>query len=160
MSSLFFIGCVLFVATVLVHFAFTHIRSSHYVRNGYLVAIVVGAASLPVLASLRPWALGFVYLQFIILWNLYLIFFINLMNSVSLRMMGEILASPTRSLSLDQLSQVYSDDEALESRLHALARNGFILDRSEQGFTLTPRGALLARVLAASRWCFGIERFG
>lgn len=161
MGRLFIIGVALFTAAVLGHLLLTQVvHSRHYVRNGYLVAVVACVASLPLLAPLGALARVFVYLQFAILWNLYLVFFINLMNSVSLRMMIEIRQSSSGSMSLTQLQGVYSDGDALEARLHALMQNGFIREPGPQGFTLTPRGLILARVLAVSRWCFGIDRFG
>jgi hypothetical protein len=94
-----------------------------------------------------------------VLWNLYLVFFINLMNSVSLRMMIEIDRAPAQSLSADQLLAAYSDDEALESRLQALVAARFIA-RDGAALSLQPKGRMLAFVVNSLRRLFGIQFYG
>jgi len=86
-------------------------------------------------------------------------FFINLMNSVSLRMMVEINNSVTRSLSNEELIGQYSDEVALENRLQEMTDGGLLRVTGNQ-LALTGKGHLLAMGLILIRRTFGIEFFG
>lgn len=160
MSALFGSAFVFFAGGVLVHWLFTRwITNTNFVRNGYGFLLAVAGAASPITLPMPLLSMAFFYLQLIILWNLYTIFFINLMNSVSLRMMIEIANSPTTALTTNELVSLYADEEALESRLRGLVATG-LLRRENQYLTLTSRGQMLGALLAIIRKTFGIEFFG
>ena len=151
----------IFAIAVAAHFALTHvIHSQRYVRNAFLVFAAVCVAALPVAVHFGAIGALILYASLVILWNSYLVFFINLMNSVSLRMINEIDRSPMGSLSMAAVNALYSDEEALEARVAALVRNGFLIDRLGDGLQLTNKGAIFARFLEGARNLFGIDSFG
>jgi len=161
MVELLVLSVACFAGGVVLHLGVTHIlHSSCYVRNAYVLFAIVCVALLPVTSRLGLPGAVFVYSALVMLWNSYLIFFVNLMNSVSLRLMGELRQAPGGKLSLQQLQGVYSDEAALDSRLGSLVHNGLLVDQGAGGLALTGKGRALARVLAASRALFGIDEFG
>jgi hypothetical protein len=160
MITLFCLSVVCFASLVLVHLLFVRVVSrAAFVRNGYLFVSIVGAGLLPLALRLGMLGAAFFYLNLAILWNLYTIFLINLMNSVSLRMMVEIDNSPAQALSAEEIQALYSDKEALQSRLRGLVSTGFLKEEGRD-LVLTRQGQTLARILAAIRRLFGIEFFG
>ncbi len=161
MLEAFAIAAAIFVVGVTVHFVVTHVAHSHaYVRNAYLTYILTAACALPI--TLRLGFVGFVlvYLCSTILWNSYLIFFINLQNSVSLRMIAEVDRSPLKSLTFDELLAVYPDETQLTTRLEALRLNGMLIIHDNHELELTAKGAFLAKTLARLRALIGLETFG
>ena len=160
MTQVFSLSVLGFSGAVLAHWLLLRlVGQAAFVRNGYAVAMAVSAALLPCL-----WRCGIVgaalfYLSFVILWNLYTMFLINLMNSVSLRMIIEIAGSPAEALSEAELLALYSDEEAMQSRFRDLVKGGF-LTRHELELTLTFKGRALARLLGTIRRIFGIELYG
>ena len=161
MIRLFIASCLVFCGGVVLHAVLTHlIHSRNYVRNGYLLFVGMCLAAIPLALRLGLVGALVLYVALTILWNSYLLFFINLMNSVSLRMMGEIDRSTTGNLSLAEIESSWSDTDALESRLQALAHNGFIVDDGAHGLRVTPRGRSFAWVLEVIRRTIGIESFG
>lgn len=161
MIALIGVTAGVFTAAVLAHLALTHVtHNARYVRNAFLVFGVFCLVALPLAAELGLLGALVLYGALVILWNSYLVFFINLINSVSLRMVSEIERSPTGSLSIAEVTDLYSDEEALETRLRALVANGFLIDRGDAGLELTARGAWFARFLELVRKVFGIESFG
>ena len=154
LAVLFFCGCVL------LHLLLTRLtRGAAFVRNGYLFIVAMGALAAVVIVP-RGWQFAATfYLVAVILWNLYMTFFINLMNSVSLRMMVEIDHAPAQSLSNEELLGRYSDEAALESRLQEMVAGGLLQVEADQ-LVLTGKGRRLATVLILIRRAFGIEFFG
>ena len=160
MTAVFCLSALCFASAVLVHLLFVRlVCGTAFVRNGYIFVSIVGVGLLPVALRLGLLGVAFFYLNLVILWNLYTIFFINLMNSVSLRMMVEIENSPTRALSAEELQALYSDEEALQSRLRGLVSNGFLKEEGPE-LALTRKGKAFAAILAAVRKLLGIEFFG
>lgn len=160
MTSLFLLTAACFTGCVCLHWLLVRlIARTNFVRNGFIFICFAGIALLPV--ALRQGVIGFVffYLNLAILWNLYTIFFINLMNSVSLRMLTEIARSHGGSLSSEEIAGVYSDEEAFESRVRGLVAAGFLESRGPD-LILTRKGACLARLLVAIRAVFGIRSYG
>ncbi len=160
MSRLFVLTALWFGGSVILHLLFVRVVCRRaFVRNGYLFALVMGIIPLPVVARLGLLPLAFAGLTFIVLWNLYTIFFINLMNSVSLRMMLEIERAPAQSLAREELLAVYSDEDAFASRVRGLAATGLLSLHGEE-LILTGRGRRFAGLLRAIRRLFGIEIYG
>ncbi len=151
----------IFTVAVVAHWGLTHLSHNRlYVRNAFLLFGAVCLAALPIAVRFGPIGFLIVYSALVILWNSYLVFFINLINSVSLRIIDEIDRSPNQSLSLSEVENAYSDKEALELRLKALAMNGLFIDEGAKGLTLTPKGTMFARGLELARKVFGIDSFG
>ena len=160
MTQLFVPILAVFAAGVTAHLLFTRlISNANFVRNGYVFLLLGGIFLAPFIWPSGAMPVLFGYLQLVILWNLYTIFFINLMNSVSLRIMREIDDTPSRFLTTDQLAAMYSDEEALESRLRGLTAHGFLRQDGEE-LVLTAKGTVFATLLNLIRKLFGIEFYG
>jgi len=160
MSSIFALTVLCFAGCVCAHWLVVRLCvRTGFVRNGFIFICIAGLALLPVALRQGPVGFVFFYINLAILWNLYMIFLINLMNSVSLRMMTEIARSPARALSSEEIAAVYSDEEAFESRVQGLVNARFLQSTGKQ-LVLTPRGKALARLLTVIRGVFGIRSYG
>jgi hypothetical protein len=160
MTHIFGFALIFFTVCILLHWLLTRLTSGKaFVRNGYLFFLTMCLLSAIAVVP-NGWRLaGPFYLFAVILWNSYSTFFVNLMNSVSLRIMVEIDQSEGQSLSGVEILNLYSDETALESRLREMATSG-LLRFAEDQLVLTRKGRLLARVLVLIRRIFGIEFFG
>jgi len=161
MTRIFGLVLIFFVGCVLLHVLLTQLtRGKAFVRNGYVFIVTMSALPAAGIIHYGWWLFATVFYLFtIILWNLYMTFFVNLMNSVSLRMMVEIDQAAGQSLSSKELLNLYSDEAALESRLQEMTAGG-LLRIVEDQLVLTNKGQLLAFVLLVIRRVFGIEFFG
>ena len=161
MTHVFGWALVFFTGCVLLHWLLIRLtRGQAFVRNGYLfIAVASALAGIEIIPRGGLVAAAF-YLFAIILWNLYVTFFVNLMNSVSLRMMVEIDRAPGQALSSADILNLYSDESALESRVQEMTAGGLLRVAADQQLVLTRKGQLLARGLSLIRRIFGIEFFG
>ena len=161
MTHVFGCALVFFTGCVLLHWLLIRLtRGQAFVRNGYLFIVTASALAGVVIVPLGGLVTLVFYLFTIILWNLYITFFVNLMNSVSLRMMVEIDRAPGQTLSSADILNLYSDESALESRILEMTAGGLLRVAADQQLVLTRKGQLLARMLQLIRKIFGIEFFG
>ncbi|HVM63094.1 MAG TPA: hypothetical protein VMV72_19705 [Verrucomicrobiae bacterium] len=160
MTWVFGLAIAFFVAAVAVHWVILRLWTrAPFLISGYGTFGLAAVLAAPVVGSMGLIAVIFFYLSATIVWNLYLIFFINLMNSVSLRLMIEIDAAPDQTLTTEQLLAAYSDDQAFENRLQGLCGAG-LLRREGDELVLMPRGRMLAGCVGWIRRLFGIDFFG
>ncbi|BDA79166.1 hypothetical protein LPTSP3_g20960 [Leptospira kobayashii] len=101
----------------------------------------------------------FIYLGLVILWNSYLVFFINLQNSISFRILLTIFDSKEKSLSYAEITKFYSDEESLRDRLSSMEINQFI-SLNKDSIKILPKGITFANVFLFFRNLFGIRKFG
>ena len=160
MTFVFSLATIFFVGCVLLHWLLTRwTQGMAFLRNGYLIFLGMCLLSTIVVVP-SGWAVaGPFYLFALILWNSYITLFVNLMNSVSLRLMVEIDRAEGQSLSDAEILNLYSDEAALESRLKEMVAGG-LLCFADQQLVLTEKGRWLARILQLIRRIFGIEFFG
>jgi hypothetical protein len=93
------------------------------------------------------------YFFHLLLFMFYVQCFYHIERSVTFRLLVEILKSGQDGLPLPALQSQYSVDEMIKQRLEVLRQNGF-LDKRGDGWTLRPKGRLLARVTLALSWVF------
>jgi hypothetical protein len=77
-------------------------------------------------------------------------------RSVSLRILVEVLLSPNRALSLDDLTARYGVRTMIGSRLHQLQDGRCLAIAPDGGITLLPRGRSFGRAVTAGRRLFRI----
>jgi hypothetical protein len=77
-------------------------------------------------------------------------------RSVSLRILVEVLLSPNRALSLDDLTTRYGVRTMIGSRLHQLQDGRCLAIAPDGGITLLPRGRSFGRAVTAGRRLFRI----
>jgi len=95
----------------------------------------------------------------IILWNSFLIFFINLQNSISFRILREVEMVALKSMSIDEIEKVYPDLKSFEDRLEMMKQNQFIIEAKSQ-IQITKKGKNFSQFIILFRKLFGIENFG
>lgn len=96
---------------------------------------------------------------FMSLWLSYLICFINLLNSVTLKMLERIADSQTGRLHFNDLGSFFNEDDALKARIDAMTANNFISHVNE-GLVLTMKGTVLASIITIIRSIFSIRDVG
>ena len=100
----------------------------------------------------------FIFLFFVgCIWNSYLIFLINLQNSISFRIMREL--SNSDKIELSSLEIFYSSDNILDDRLDDMLKNDFI--SIDSGIIKpTSKGKIYAEFISKFRKIFGIQVYG
>ena len=96
---------------------------------------------------------------FTALWFSYLICFINLLNSVTLRMLDDIANSPSMKLHYNDFDFYFSEEDALESRIKAMEVNNFIT-RDRDVVKIEIKGSMLATIIIIIRKTFAISEVG
>jgi hypothetical protein len=92
------------------------------------------------------------------LWLAYMMFFVNLMNSVTLKML-DFMAKRGGTLAADDFSQIFGSDSAIVSRLEAIKRNNFL--RLENGrLYITTKGRTLVSAVRIIRRITGVTEAG
>ena len=158
MSALFIDAFYIFGAAVIVHLILCRFtRRSAFMKKAMaiLLAALASGAYLSVGsgvgAVLFTWGLIFSF------WMMYLVALISAQNSVSLRMMDEIDCSPRHTISLEELSKKYSDQDAVLSRLNTMQRNGLVEQKNGEWYQVTAKAGRIARLTLALRKFFSIE---
>lgn len=138
-----------FTAFVVAHVALFHARPverrSQAILGLFVAAVAVVAVTVTVLAS----ALAAVYAIVLMAsaFILYMPLYYTIDTSVSVRTMLELEATP-RGLTREELVARYRLDWMVSRRLETMAVNGYLVQTDER-FTVTPRGRMVARVFAA-----------
>ncbi len=83
-------------------------------------------------------------------WILYVMAFINLLNSVTLSMLSLLQADIGNTASRARLSAALSDDSGFDERYEIMEQNGLIIHR-DNTITLTPAGLRLAQAVSLVR---------
>lgn len=100
-------------------------RGNGFIK-GFLIG--VGGAIAYLVATLKYSTfslLGFYLL--VSLWLFYLMVFINVLNSVTLKMLSAIYKSPNASLATGDFETIFNSVEGLESRIQMMTSSGMIL---------------------------------
>ncbi len=157
MTSLFFETCVLFVLAVWIHNSLCHVwHSEKFVFRGLLFeGVYLFSAYFLSVDRYTATQAAFISFVFVCLWNLYLIFFINLQNSVSLRIAVAVFDKGQGKMALSGVNQHFPTAEGFESRLLAMRRNGFV-EQVGQKLILTPKGRTFARIYRFMRRVFAL----
>ncbi|WP_135624327.1 hypothetical protein [Leptospira ognonensis] len=101
----------------------------------------------------------FFNLCFISLWNAYIIFLINLQNSISFRILRDIYDLDLKSANYNTIDQFYPDSLSLNDRLGDMVKNRFIRNEKDQ-VLITKKGIFFAKSFLFFRRMFGIRTFG
>lgn len=183
-------GVLIFVMAVIVHWVVLQIIGiKNYLMNAFTVlSVVLLVVVLFYIASsffffvnflglLRPlWPLGpyqmlISGLVIIILWNSYIIFFVNLKYSVSFKIMSFLLENSRSSsnsnsksnINIDTLKQRFSDNDLLETRLLNMMESGLLFASDENGgetLVLTNKGKVVGAIHHWLRRFLSIKTFG
>jgi len=134
--------------------------------NIYAIVITVALATapsvFPVMALLLPEALDFDGCLYLLLVHLalggFLFHFITLPDrSVTLRILVELWAAPSNTLSLSALTSRYSVPQMIKSRVAQLVAGGFIDVIADCQIVLKPKGQWFGRFVVGGRRLFNIK---
>ena len=105
--------------------------------------------------SLDPVALYLI----VSLWLAYLIFFVNLLNSVTLKMLARLAEEPSGTMEEAGFQDLFNEETAIQARLADMLANGFIKTEGEN-LTLTAKAQLLLKIVFSIRKFFSIDVVG
>jgi len=92
------------------------------------------------------------------LWLAYLMFFINLLNSITLKML-DFLAKNGGELDSYGFKAIFGGDSGISSRIEAIKRNNFLKEENGQ-LKITERGKILVYSIRFFRKIIGITEAG
>ena len=93
------------------------------------------------------------------LFNVYMIALVCTRNSVSLRIMDEMVTA-NRGMNLDDLEKVYSERESVSSRLELMEGNGYLRRGPGEMIEITEKARKIARITIGFRKALGIVNPG
>jgi hypothetical protein len=163
MTYLFLFSCLYFLLLVVLHWILCRVTGSErFVIKSLSLFLLSLFITVGYLRSYFDFLEIFViYLTVLILWNSYLIFFINLQNSISFRILITIFDSSKQSLSKAEINSIYPDEVSLMDRLQSMRLNKFLeLDFENQTIQITSKGKFFGKAFLLFRKLFGIQVFG
>ncbi|MCX5790762.1 MAG: hypothetical protein NTY45_00865 [Elusimicrobia bacterium] len=93
------------------------------------------------------------------LWLTYMVFFINLLNSVTLKMLARLAEEPSGTLTEAAFQDIFNEESAIKIRLQDMRVNGFIkLEGGNLG--LTGKADALLKIVFLVRRAFSIDFVG
>lgn len=161
MKDIFFYSSIFFTLMVFIHLILSYLTGSKFFMLKAIIFFIVSAilSGFFLIYKFNLIEIFFFLLFLGILWNSYLIFFINLQNSISFRIMNEIQNQSEDSITRIELDEIFPDKIILEDRLVDMKNNGFIYEENHQ-IILQPKGQFYSKIINRFRKLFGIEYFG
>lgn len=105
-------------------------------------------------------AVDFVSFYLVItLWLTYLMFFVNLLNSVTLKMLSRLAEEPSGAMTEAGFQSIFNEETGIKTRLEDLRSNGF-LKPSGETISLTKKTGLLLKIVFLIRKVFFINIVG
>lgn len=148
-----------FVVTVLLHILICRIASSKkFMLNGLIIGIITSAVVVGYFLKLERFDFIALYL-FFTSWLLYLMVFINLLNSVTLKMLEKLRGEPKGFLYSYDFDFFVNNEDSLKTRLSSMELNGFIV-LNDHSIHLTAKAQNLVRVILFLRYVFSINQVG
>ena len=89
-------------------------------------------------------------------WLAYLMFFINLLNSVTLKMLEHLARADGGKMQKEDFAVVFSEDSGLQARLSDMRANGFIAE-TKGGFALTGKANVFLSAVSLTRKFIGSD---
>ena len=125
----------------------------------FLLMLVADAIGLKTLGRLRGFAWVNSLMIFASLWALYMEFTFHVLRSVSIRMLVELVQSPTQMLAAQDLEQAYDTEQMFDRRIDSLVANRYV--RATDGIlTLTRRGSAVAWMFTIVRKLLNLRTYG
>ena len=92
-------------------------------------------------------------------WLAYLMFFINLLNSVTLKMLERLAEAPGGNLSGEEFNNIFNEESGIKARLADMDKNGFIKIEVEH-ITLTNKARQFLKMIFLARKILSVNRAG
>lgn len=153
------ISCIFFIFYLLLHLIICRISSnSFFMKIGLSLALVFVGILIIYEIYINKFDLVSIYLLFTLCLS-YLMFFINLLNSVTLKMLAELAKSSNGQLASEQFDHFFNSENGINSRLNAMKKNGFFIEKDDS-LLLTNKSILLINIITIIRKIFSIDFVG
>ncbi|MFT6069542.1 MAG: hypothetical protein ACJAT2_000990 [Bacteriovoracaceae bacterium] len=138
-----------FLSAVMIHLITCRFSSSRFMFKGLILGVITVISF--AFFQFRAGKVDLVSLYLLgTAWLGYLMFFINLLNSVTLKMLAALSESKNETLLNSDFNSFFSEENGLHSRISLMIENGF-LETKGNGLILTPRSKLMV-------WCINLLR--
>lgn len=133
-------------------FVLAHALLSRQTKNSYfmLKSILLGIATTILLLGfqIKNHRIDFIGIYiFTAGWLIYLIFFINLLNSVTLKMLDYLNSNQHGRLHKDEFEIIFNNQNGLEKRIDLMIKNGFFSTKGDKLY-LTKKARILLSVIS------------
>ena len=157
-SKAMLISVCWFSAGVMIHLIICRLTGTQkYMVKGLAFGLLLMLCLLASQAYSRSINIAVLYYTFT-LWLAYMMFFVNLLNSVTLKML-DFLNRKGGTLNAKDFSVIFGGNMGINSRLKAIKRNGF-LDENAGRLHITRKGKLLTYIIRLLRRVIGITEAG
>ena len=147
-----------FSAGVIIHLIICRLTgTTKYMAKGLAFGLLLMLFLLASQAYSRRINIAVLYYTFT-LWLAYMMFFVNLLNSVTLKML-DFLNRKGGTLKAEDFSSIFGGSTGINSRLEAIKRNGFLAENAGR-LHITSRGKLLTAIIRLLRMITGITEAG
>lgn len=147
-----------FMSAVFIHIIICRIKGTQkFVLHGLVFAVALIAALIAWQIYAKKLNLAVIY-YVLTLWLAYLMFFINLLNSVTLKML-DYLSSKGGQLEERNFSEIFGNNNAIPSRIDAIKANGFLIEK-EGKLILDKKSVFLIKTVRLMRKIFGVNIVG
>ena len=89
-------------------------------------------------------------------WLFYLMVLINLLNSVTMKMLASLYSAPNGSMNSQEFDQVFNTEDGLETRLSML-HSSRLIQQEGQAIKLTPKAKYLLAIIHRIKAVFSID---
>ncbi len=138
---------LVYVLAVVAHILICRLGgNNHFMPKGVFLGLAATVALLTHQIIEQQLDIVGLYL-FLATWLLYLIIFINLLNSVTLKMLAHLHANPQGCLPVEEFATVFNAGDGLLTRLRMMQANG-LLDHHADVLELTPKARTLLKIIA------------
>ena len=145
-----------FILALLVHFIFCrYTNQNNFLAKGFLFGAIITMMLIIYLNLIDDLNIIGPYIL-ITLWIFYLITIVNLMNSVTLKMLKNLYQSPKGSLDKNYLFQVFNEQDGFRNRLAMLEKNKLIIYRNNE-LIMMKKGIWLMKIITHIKYVFSIE---
>ena len=110
-----------------------------------LKGLIVGGVAVVALFAYELNQVTFDYISLYLLgtsWLAYLMFFINLLNSITLKMLSALADEKAGRLNREGFNQFFNEKDGLGVRISSMKLNGFLISEGDQ-ICLTPKSKLM-----------------
>ena len=158
MGPVFVEALFIFFGYVVVHIFISRITNGGFlIRNAAITFVGYFSVLLPLFFRANIMGLSLAIVFEILFWSAYIIALVCAINSVSLRMMDDILQSTELKLSLEQLTKGSGDENSIEPRIRLMERNGWLSIDATEEIRLSSSAKLLAIATLALRRIFKLD---
>lgn len=140
------IAAAFFVITMLVHIAICKLGSSgNFMLKGFVLGCFSATGCAVYMFCTRSLDLTGPYIVFSA-WLFYLMVLINLLNSVTLKMLASLYSAPAGTLSAQDFGHVFNTEDGFETRL-AMLHTSQLIQIQGATVTLTPKARYLMAIV-------------